>query len=31
VYIHSNDKSSSSRDIVVYTDSDSDKENLMVR
>ncbi|AAF79314.1 F14J16.11 [Arabidopsis thaliana] len=29
VYIHSNDKSSSSRDIVVYTDSDSDKENLM--
>ncbi|CAA0297848.1 Ribonuclease H-like superfamily [Arabidopsis thaliana x Arabidopsis arenosa] len=29
VYIHSNDKSSSSRDFVVYTDSDSDKENLM--
>lgn len=32
VYIHGNDnKSSCSQDFVVYTDSESDKENLMVR
>ncbi|CAH8385544.1 unnamed protein product [Eruca vesicaria subsp. sativa] len=29
VYIHANDKSSSSQDFVVYTDSESDKENLL--
>ncbi|XP_010462450.1 PREDICTED: poly(A)-specific ribonuclease PARN-like [Camelina sativa] len=29
VYIHSNDKSSCSQDFVVYTESESDKENLM--
>ncbi|ESQ29877.1 hypothetical protein EUTSA_v10011283mg [Eutrema salsugineum] len=29
VYIHTNDKSSCSKDFVVYTDSESDKENLM--
>jgi len=31
VYIHSNDKNSCSQDFVVYTDSESDKEKLMVR
>ncbi|CAH2033420.1 unnamed protein product [Thlaspi arvense] len=29
VYIHTSDKSSCSQDFVVYTDSESDKENLM--
>lgn len=31
VFIHENDKSSCSQDFVVYTDSESDKANLMVR
>ncbi|KAG2242397.1 hypothetical protein Bca4012_063580 [Brassica carinata] len=29
VYIHANDKSSCSQDFVVYTDSESDKQNLL--